>query len=129
MRRGLPHGAKSLGQIWEGKGDPLADLGSVRRALDKVRSEDRDLEVAKSTFFALTDDHGAVLRSDQEPDQLAGRPLVPAFPSLVKVLAGEPLEEALGALPEMAGAKTGGTNNGSRGLRCATAVAWCAGST
>src|SRR5947207_4899013 len=49
VRRGLPRGAKALGQIWEGKGDPHADPSSVRRALEKVRNEDRDLEIAKST--------------------------------------------------------------------------------
>jgi len=107
VRRGLPRGAKALGQIWEGKGDPHADPGSVRRALEKVRNEDHDLEIAKSTFFALADDKGMVFRSDQEPDQLAGRSLVAPYPALIKVLAGEPIE-ARGSMPETAGARTGG---------------------
>jgi hypothetical protein len=106
VRRGLPRGAKALGQIWEGKGDPHADPGSVRRALEKVRNEDHDLEIAKSTFFALADDKGTVFRSDQDPDQLAGKSLVAAYPTLVKVLAGE-ATEARGSMPETAGARTG----------------------
>jgi hypothetical protein len=107
VRRGLPRGAKVLGRIWDGKGDPHADPGSVRRALEKVRNEDHDLEVAKSTFFALADDKGTVFCSDQDPDQLAGKPLVSSYPALVKVLAGEPIE-ARGSMPETAGARTGG---------------------
>ena len=106
VRRGLPRGAKALGKIWEGHADPHADPGSVRRALDRVRSEDRDLEVCKSTFFAITDDKGMVLRSDQEPEQLAGKNLLAAFPTLIKVLSGEGVE-AVGAIPELAGARTG----------------------
>jgi len=107
LRRGMPRGAKALGQIWGGKGDPLADPSSVRRALDRVRNEDHDLEISKGTFFAITDDKGTVLRSDQEPDQLAGKSLVGPFPGLVKVLAGEPAE-LRGSMAEMAGARTGG---------------------
>src|SRR5882724_3870922 len=107
LRRGLPRGARALGPIWSAKGDPRADLGSVRRALDRVRSDDHDLEVAKSTFFALSDDKGIVLCSDQEPDRLAGSSLVAGFPGLVKVLAGEPVE-LRGSMIETAGARAGG---------------------
>jgi hypothetical protein len=107
LRRGMPHGAKGLGQIWEGKGDPHADPGSVRRALDRVRNDDRDLAIAKGTFFAVLDDKGIVLRSDQEPDQLAGKSLVGPFPAIEKVLAGEILE-LRGSMLEMAGTRAGG---------------------
>ena len=125
VRRGLPRGAKALGQIWEGKGDPHADPGSVRRALEKVRNEDRDLEIAKSTFFALADDKGTVFRSDQEPDQLAGKSLVASYPALVKVLAGEPIE-VRGSMPETAARARETTSNGLRRRRCAIARARCA---
>jgi len=107
VRRGLPQGAKSLGPAWDGKKDPLADPSLARRALDRVRDEVRDLAVAKSTFFALTDDKGTVLRSDQEPDHLAGKSLVLAYPALTQVLAGEAIETR-GAMAETAGARTGG---------------------
>jgi hypothetical protein len=107
LRRGMPPGGKNLGQIWEGKGDPHADPGAVRRALDRVRSEERDLEIAKGTFFAVTDEKGIVLRSDQAPDQLAGKSLLASFPAIEKVLAGEVLEMR-GTMAELAGARTGG---------------------
>jgi hypothetical protein len=107
VRRGLPHGAKSLGQAWDGKKDPMADPSLVRRGLDRARDENRDLAVAKSTFFAMTDDKGTVLRSDQEPDILAGKSLVASYPDMAKVLAGEAIETR-GSMPETAGARTGG---------------------
>jgi hypothetical protein len=106
LRRGMPRGAKALGQIWDAKVDPHADPSSVRRALDRVRNDDRDLSIAKGTFFAITDDKGVVLRSDQEPEQLAGKSLLIGYPGLEKVLAGEPAE-LRGSMPEMAGAKSG----------------------
>jgi hypothetical protein len=107
VRRGLPHGAKSLGQVWDGKKDPMADPSLARRGLDRARDENRDLAVAKSTFFAMTDDKGTVLRSDQEPDILAGKSLVASYPDMAKVLAGEAIEMR-GSMPETAGARTGG---------------------
>lgn len=96
VRRGLPLGAKSLGQMWQGTKAPFDDPNQARRALDRVRDEHRDLAIAKSTFFALTDDKGAVLRSDQEPDQMAGRSLTASYPELAKVLAGQAIETRRG---------------------------------
>jgi hypothetical protein len=107
VRRGLPRGAKVLGAAWDGKKDPFVDPSVTRHALERAREGDRDLSRAKSTFFALTDDKGKVLRSDQEPDQLAGKSPLEAFPVLAKVLAGETIE-ARGSMPELAGAKAGG---------------------
>jgi hypothetical protein len=107
LRRGLPLGAKGLGLAWDAQKSPLDDPSLARRALDRVRDENRDLAVAKSTFFAMTDDKGDVLRSDQEPDVMAGRSLVLSYPAMSKVLAGEALEMR-GSMPEAAGARTGG---------------------
>jgi hypothetical protein len=107
MRRGMPRGAKALGALFDGKGDPHADPTAARRALDRARNDDRDLSVAKGTFFAVADDKGVVLTSDQEPDVLAGKSFTAAYPALAKVLAGETVE-ARGSMPETAGARTGG---------------------
>jgi hypothetical protein len=107
VRRGLPLGAKGLALAWDAKKSPLDDPSLVRRALDRVRDENRDLAVAKSTFFAMTDDKGNVLRSDQEPDVMAGRSLVASYAAMSKVLAGETLEMR-GSMPEAAGARNGG---------------------
>jgi hypothetical protein len=107
VRRGVPLGAKSLGPLWDGKKDAFDDPSVARRALDRVRDEHRDLAIAKSTFFAVTDEKGTVLRSDQEPDTLAGKSLVAAYPAMAKVLAGEAIETR-GSMAETAGTRIGG---------------------
>lgn len=106
VRRGLPRGAKALGQLWSVDGDKRPEPAVVRTRMESVRNADPDLEVAKSTFFAVTDDTGVVLRSDQEPDPIADKSLVPAFPTLAKSLSGEGVE-TYGAMPELRGARNG----------------------
>jgi hypothetical protein len=106
VRRGVPRGARALGRLWVASGDPLADVEALRRSLDRVRAADRDLEIAKSTLFALTDHSGTVAVSDQEPDRLRGRSALAAFPALGQVLTGRPVETR-GALAEAAGARNG----------------------
>jgi hypothetical protein len=107
VRRGIPFGAKSIATAWAAKKDLSADPTIARRALDRAREDNRDLSVAKSTFFAVTDEKGTILRSDQDPDIFAGKSLVAAYPAMSKVLAGESLEMR-GAMAEAAGARTGG---------------------
>ena len=104
VRRGLPRGAKALAGSWDSQSE--RDLPALRHTLEHLRSKDPDLQVAKSTFFALSDVRGTVMCSDQEPDRLAGVGLVGAFPALRTVLAGEPTETR-GALREAAGAQNG----------------------
>ena len=83
VERGLPEGAKMLAPLFA-KGDPRQDVASVRSALKKVRRENMDLNVAKSTFFALTDDKGVAIRNDLDTDVMAGQNLVTIFPELAK---------------------------------------------
>jgi hypothetical protein len=106
LRRGMPRGAKALADR-PVSGKDASDRSAVRQLLDRVRGGDHDLEIAKSTFFALTDETGAVIASDQSPDRLAGRHLSEAFPALSKVLKGE-LTQTRGSIEELAGARTGG---------------------
>jgi hypothetical protein len=101
VRRGLPRAAKSLAALWAGDADPHGARASVLRKLEQVRNGDSDLTVAKSTFFALTDDQGSVLCSDQDPDSLRDKTLLTAFPELRKVLGGETVE-TVGSMPEIA---------------------------
>jgi hypothetical protein len=61
------------------------------------------LRIAKSTFFALADLNGVVLRNDQEQDRMAGKALFPAFPALVD--AKTRYVEATGSLPEASGVR------------------------
>jgi hypothetical protein len=101
VRHGVPRGAKELATLWETKAPTMADHGPVYRRMEEVRNNDRDLRVAKSTFFAVTDAKGDVLSSDQDPDSLQGKNLVLAYPALSKARDGE-LVETTGAMPETA---------------------------
>jgi len=76
--------------------------GAVRAALLQARGKVQDLRVAKSTFFALADPQGIVLRNDQDQDQMVGKGLFEAYPALRQVLTGTYVE-TLGSMPEAAG--------------------------
>ena len=88
IARGLPQGATKLGALWAKGADPRQDLRAVRAALLRMRREEPDLLVAKSTFFAVADDKGIAIRNDLEEDAMAGTALLPLFPDLSKALAG-----------------------------------------
>lgn len=106
LRVGLPLGAKALGEAWDLEEGAIPEPGFMRARLDKVRDGRRELAMAKSTFFALTDSTGQVLRSDQDPDVLAGKKLDESFPALRKVLEGETIE-TFGVMPELQGSRSG----------------------
>jgi hypothetical protein len=82
IERGLPEGAAKLAPLVAGGADPRQDIAGVRRALVRVRREVIDLNVGKSTFFALTDPGGIAIRNDLEEDVMAGQNLVALFPAL-----------------------------------------------
>jgi len=106
LRNGLPRGAKALGEQWgteEGKA-PEAEI--LRFRLDRVRDADRDLAIAKSTFFAILDTDGKVIRSDQDPDNLVGKSMLTSFPDLRRALAGEYVE-TFGVMKELQGSRSG----------------------
>ena len=89
VERGLPEGAKKLAAMWANGADPRADAQGVRQTLIDVRRKVPDLNVAKSTFFAVADDKGVAIRNDLEQDVMAGLNLPQIFPELAKALAGE----------------------------------------
>lgn len=80
VERGIPEGAERLRPFVATP--EVQDATAVRRILLRTRREVVALNVAKSTFFLLTDDHGVVLRSDHDPDDLVGRKLFAAYPEL-----------------------------------------------
>jgi len=88
IQRGLPEGAAKLAPLVAGGADPRQDIAGVRRALVRVRREVIDLNVGKSTFFALTDPSGIAIRNDLEEDVMAGQNLVSLFPALVQARDG-----------------------------------------
>jgi len=100
VERGLPEGAKRMAALVE-KREPL-EPPAVRQRLQKTRREVPDLNIAKSTFFALADEKGVAVRNDLEVDTMAGQNLVQIFPDLGKALAGTYVETT-GAFPGAAG--------------------------
>lgn len=97
VERGLPAGAKKLGSLLANGADPKQDVAGVRRALLQVRRQVPDLDVAKSTFFALADANGVAIRNDLEEDVMAGQNLFSIFPALAK--AKDAYTTATGAFP------------------------------
>ena len=89
VERGMPEGSKRLASLYAGGADPTKDLPSVRQALLKTQRDIPDLNVAKSTFFALVDDKGMGVRNNLEQDAMAGQDLAKQFPGISKALAGE----------------------------------------
>lgn len=100
VRTGLPVGAEELGKLLP-PGEIPPDVARV--ALGKARSKSQDLRIAKSTFFALLDPSGLVIRTDQQQDRLVGKNLFAAFPRLAAA-GSEPAQvvETRGSMPEAA---------------------------
>jgi hypothetical protein len=102
VKVGLPKAAPMLAEYFAQA--QFEDARAARDLLDRTRSKVQDLRVAKSTFFALVDAGGKVLRSDQEHDALAGKNVLSAFPELRRALGGSYVETR-GQLPEAAGVR------------------------
>lgn len=106
VRKGLPAGAAKLAQ--KADADTLGNNSALQKAVADSRAAVKELDVAKSTFFAITDATGTVLRSETDPDMLAGKSVITPFPALEKALdpaAG--VVEAFGEMVEMRGLRTG----------------------
>ena len=103
VRRGLPQGAAILAEQWRTHDTFEADLKAVHLALESARRKVQDLRVAKSTFFAVAEPDGRILRNDQEQDRMSGKALFASFPSLVT--AKERYFETSGSMPEASGVK------------------------
>jgi len=87
VERGMPDGAKRLAPLFA-KSDPHDDVPAVRAALIKTRRDVPDLNIAKSTFFALADAKGIAIRNNLEQDVMAGQSLLAPFPELAKAQGG-----------------------------------------
>jgi hypothetical protein len=106
VRRGLPQGASLLGPMLDP--DTVGSPVGLQKAIAGARAHVKDLEVAKSTFFSYADATGTVLRSEADPDVLAGKSIVAAFPPLKKVLdpGGAPTD-AWAEVKDLRGARNG----------------------
>ncbi|MBK6696187.1 MAG: hypothetical protein IPG50_28930 [Myxococcales bacterium] len=89
IERGLPNGAAKLGAALAKSPEVKKDPAQAKAALIRTRREVPDLNIAKSTFFALTDEAGVGIRNNLEQDAMAGQNLVAIFPDLRRALAGE----------------------------------------
>ncbi len=114
VERGLPEGAVKLAPLLAGGADPKQDIAGVRKALMRVRRDVIDLNVAKSTFFALTDPAGVAIRNDLEEDAMAGQNLGALFPG-ARQGQGR-VRHRHGGLPEPR-TRTGRTKTGSQARR------------
>lgn len=92
VQRGMPEGAQKLGALYANGADPRQDVPAVRQALLRTTRDVPDLNVAKSTFFALADDKGVGIRNNLEQDAMAGQDLMKLFPALSKALEGAYVE-------------------------------------
>ncbi|MCL2448657.1 MAG: hypothetical protein FWD17_06910 [Polyangiaceae bacterium] len=88
VERGLPEGAKKLAPLVAEGADPRQDTAAVRKALGRMRHDVMDLNIAKSTFFALADSNGVAVRNDLEEDVMAGQDLIALFPALARARDG-----------------------------------------
>jgi hypothetical protein len=104
IERGLPQGARALVPLVAGPSgpiDPRQDTAAVRKALGRIRRDIPDLDIAKSTFFALSDATGVAIRNDLEEDVMAGQNLVAIFPALAT--AKDSLVTTTGRFPNAVG--------------------------
>ena len=99
IERGLPEGAKSLSALYAKGADPKGDIPAVRSALLKTVRDVPDLNVAKSTFFALSDDKGLGIRNNLEQDAMAGQDLMKLFPGIQKSVTDGTFVTTTGAFP------------------------------
>jgi hypothetical protein len=102
IRQGMPKGAKVLADEFA-SGEPV-DPQKASEALERARGKTYELRLAKSTFFALLEPSGTVIRNDQEQDTMVGKNLFDSYKELAKVAHGKSVETR-GSMPEAAGVR------------------------
>jgi len=103
VRSGLPQGAELMGAAIAADATVRTDPKAAAEALRNARRKVQDLRMAKSTFFALADEKGIVIRNDQEQDRMVGKPLFASYPRLSEALSH--YVETTGSMPEAAGVR------------------------
>jgi hypothetical protein len=101
VRSGLPQGAPYLEDLWK-ESETVLDPEAARDALNRARAKVQDLRNAKSTFFAVVEKNGTVVRNDLQLDMMAGKDLLAAFPTL-KTALERGYAEATGSMHEARG--------------------------
>ena len=101
LKRGLNKGVPFLVPAFS---NGVPDSQTAQKALETARNKVQDLRVAKSTFFALVDKDGTVIRNDQQQDLMAGKNAFAAFKELKQVFEGK-VVESRGSMKEAAGVR------------------------
>ncbi len=104
VRTGLPQGAEQLSSLFATSKPLTEDPKAAEEALERARNRVQDLRTAKSTFFAVVDASGLVIRNDQEQDLMAGKNLFASYPELKGALGGK-VVEGRGSMPEASAVK------------------------
>lgn len=104
VRKGLPEGAKYLEALFAEAEPGVPDPQTANKAMERARDSDPHLRVAKSTFFAVTNPKGQVLRAAPPPDDLTGKNLFDKFPGL-KAAVNTGYAEERGSMSEVAGVR------------------------
>jgi hypothetical protein len=106
VRVGLPAGAVRLTPMLDA--DTLANPNLLQKTITRTRGLVPQLDVAKSTFFTITDTTGTSLRSEVDPDLLVGKSMIAAFPPLKQALSPDAkVVEAWGEMKELRAVKNG----------------------
>ena len=114
IRRGLPQGGPALAEALFAADAAQPVLPTrARAALKTTRERVTDLQLAKATFFAVTDPDGVALGSDQQTDTIAGKSFLAAFPAL--------------AAAKTTYVETTGSMDETRGVRAGPDATWVAG--
>ncbi len=86
VRRGMPAGAKELEALFRQAAPEKPAAVDARKELLRLRSDNRDISSAKSTFFLIAAADGTILRNNLESDEMAEKNLFEVYPTSKKGL-------------------------------------------
>jgi len=108
LARGVPEGGKKATVLFYAKGaDPKSDPIGVRRDLLQVERAVPELLAAPTTFAALADDSGLIIRNNLEMDAMAGVDLFRIYPGLKQAASKPFVSEIQSFAPASDGKKNG----------------------
>lgn len=111
LERGVPEGGKKATVLFYAKGaDPKSDPIGVRRDLLQVERAVPELLAAPTTFAALADESGLIIRNNLEMDAMAGVDLFRTYPAL-KQAASKPFVSEIQSFAQASDGKKNGPDD------------------
>jgi hypothetical protein len=111
LERGVPEGGKKATVLFYAKGaDPKSDPIGVRRDLLQVERAVPELLAAPTTFAALADESGLIIRNNLEMDAMAGVDLFRIYPGL-KQAASKPFVSEIQSFVQASDGKKNGPDD------------------